>query len=171
MYDGNHTGTIVMNLVWVCFNLVILGVATCVAWESRQRRQTVRLAMAVPADVHLPNGSIIHGVTIDISSGGLMIRMERDFIASPGDAVKFTLPVLDGNATLPATIVGISGNTCAPSSIHSPCRRKKPSPWCSTPAPTPGLDGGRPAKPTGPSPASAGSSNSPSAASSRLCES
>ena len=111
MYDGNHVGTIVMNLLWVCFNLIILGVATSVAWESRQRRQTVRLAMTVPADVQLPNGSIIHGVTIDVSSGGLMIRMERDFIASPGDAIKLTLPVLDGNATLPATLVGISGNT------------------------------------------------------------
>jgi cellulose synthase (UDP-forming) len=111
MYDGNHVGTIVMNLIWVCFNLVILGVATCVAWESRQRRQAVRLAMAVPVAMQLPNGSIIHGVTTDISSGGLMIRMERDFIASPGDAVKLTLPVLDGNATLPATLVGLSGNT------------------------------------------------------------
>jgi cellulose synthase (UDP-forming) len=111
MYDGNHVGTIVVNLIWVCFNLIILGVATSVAWESRQRRQTVRLAMTVPADVQLPNGSIIHGVTTDVSSGGLMIRMERDFIASPGDAIKLTLPVLDGNATLPATLVGISGNT------------------------------------------------------------
>ncbi|HWY99838.1 MAG TPA: cellulose biosynthesis cyclic di-GMP-binding regulatory protein BcsB, partial [Edaphobacter sp.] len=111
MYEGNHVGTIVMNLIWVFFNLIILMVATSVAWESRQRRQTVRLAMTVPADVRLPNGSIIHGVTTDVSSGGLMIRMERDFIANPGDAIKLTLPVLDGNATLPATLVGISGNT------------------------------------------------------------
>jgi cellulose synthase (UDP-forming) len=111
MYEGNHVGTIVMNLLWVCFNLIILGVATSVAWESRQRRQTVRLAMTVPADVQLANGSIIHGVTTDVSSGGLMIRMDRDFIATPGEAIKLTLPVLDGNATLPATLVGISGNT------------------------------------------------------------
>ena len=110
MYDGNHVGTIVMNLLWVCFNLVILCVATSVAWESRQRRQTVRVAMSVPADVHLPNGSIIRGVTTDVSSGGLQIRTERDSSAAAGDAVKLTLPVLDGNATLPATLVGVSGN-------------------------------------------------------------
>jgi cellulose synthase (UDP-forming) len=110
MYDGHHIGTIVMNLIWVCFNLVILGVATLVARESRQRRQAVRLAMTVPADVQFPNGSIVHGVTKDISSGGLMARMEHDFTASPGDTVKLTLPVLNGNATLPATIVGVSGN-------------------------------------------------------------
>ena len=110
MYDGNHVGTIVMNLIWVCFNLVILSVATSVAWESRQRRQTVRVAMTVPADVKLANGSIIHGVTTDMSSGGLMIRMERDFIAATGEAVTLTLPVLDGRATLPATLVGVNGN-------------------------------------------------------------
>jgi cellulose synthase (UDP-forming) len=110
MYDGDHVGTIVMNLIWVCFNLVILGVATSVAWESRQRRQTVRVLMTIPAAVHLPNGSIIHGVTTDVSSGGLMIRMDHDFSASAGDSVKLTLPVLDGNATLPATLVGVSGN-------------------------------------------------------------
>ncbi|WP_158794114.1 UDP-forming cellulose synthase catalytic subunit [Granulicella sp. L60] len=110
MYDGNHYGTIVMNLIWVCFNLVILGVATSVAWESRQRRQTVRVAMSIPADVLLPSGAIIHGVTTDVSSGGLMIRMEREFTASIGDSVRLTLPVLDGNATLPATLVGVSGN-------------------------------------------------------------
>jgi cellulose synthase (UDP-forming) len=110
MYDGTHVGTIVMNLLWVCFNLVILGVATSVAWESRQRRQTVRLAMTVPADVRLANGSLIHGVTTDVSSGGLMIRMERDFTASAGEPIRLTLPVLDGSATLPATLVGVSGN-------------------------------------------------------------
>ncbi len=110
MYDGDHIGTIVMNLIWVCFNLVILGVATSVAWESRQRRQTVRVAMTIPADVRLANGSMIHGVTTDMSSGGLMIRMERDFTAAVGEAVKLTLPVLDGSATLPATLVGVTGN-------------------------------------------------------------
>jgi cellulose synthase (UDP-forming) len=110
MYDGNHVGTIVMNLVWVCFNLIILGVATSVAWESRQRRQAVRLAITAPADVTFADGSIVHGVTADVSSGGLMVRMEHDFVANQGDAIKLTLPVLDGNATLPATIVGISGN-------------------------------------------------------------
>jgi cellulose synthase (UDP-forming) len=111
MYDGSHVGTIVMNLVWVCFNLVILGVATSVAWESRQSRQSVRLPMTVPADVQLADGSILHGVTADISSGGLMIRLEHAFTANPGDSIKLTLPVLAGHATLPATLLGINGNS------------------------------------------------------------
>ncbi len=110
MYDRSHSGTIVMNLLWLCFNMVILGVATAVAWESQQRRQTVRLPMTVPADVQLPNGAVLHGVTTDMSSGGLMVRMEREFTAAVGESVKLTLPVLDGSATLPATLVGVDGN-------------------------------------------------------------
>jgi cellulose synthase (UDP-forming) len=110
MYDGGHIGTIMMNLIWASFNMIMLGVATSVAWESRQRRQSVRMAMTIPADVKFPNGTVAHGVTMDVSSGGLMIRMERGITAKQGDAVKLTLPVLDGNATLPATLVGVSGN-------------------------------------------------------------
>jgi cellulose synthase (UDP-forming) len=110
MYDGTHVGTIVMNLIWVFFNLVILGVATSVAWESQQRRQTVRVTRSVSATVLLENGTVIHGVTTDMSSGGVMVSMEHDLTAVVGESVKLTLPVLDGNATLPATLVGISGN-------------------------------------------------------------
>jgi cellulose synthase (UDP-forming) len=110
MYDGSHVGTIVMNLIWLCFNMVILGVATAVAWESQQRRQTVRVPMNVPADVRLANGAVLHGVTTDLSSGGVMVRMEREFTATVGESVKLTLPVLDGSATLPATLVGVTGN-------------------------------------------------------------
>ncbi len=110
MYDGTHRGTIVMNLVWICFNVVILGVATAVAWESRQRRQTVRVTMAVQTDVTLANGSNVQGVTTDLSSGGVMIRLDHDCVAAAGESVRVTFPVLDGNATLPATIVGVRNN-------------------------------------------------------------
>ena len=108
MYDGHHTGVVVMNLLWTCFNLVILGVATSVAWESRQRRLSVRIAMTVPADVQLAGGPVFRGVTSDVSTGGLMIRMEQNLTASPGDAISVTLPVFSGHAILPATVVEVS---------------------------------------------------------------
>jgi len=110
MYDGSHLGTIWMNVLWTLFNLTILGVATAVAWESQQRRQSVRVAMAVPSDVVLRDGSMIQGITSDLSSGGVRTRTDQAVKAQVGDAIKFIFPVLDGSATLPATVVGVDGN-------------------------------------------------------------
>ena len=111
MYDADHLGTIVMNVIWVCFNMVILGVATAVAWESQQRRQTVRIEMAVPAKIITPSGVTVHGTTANMSPGGVMIKMEREFYLSPAESIKLILPVLDGDAELPAVVVQADGNT------------------------------------------------------------
>ena len=111
MFDGSHPGTIVMNLIWTCFNIVILGVATAVAWESQQRRNTVRVAMQVPADVILADGTVVQGVTADLSSGGVRIEIDRSFTALPGEAVQLVFPVLDGDATLPGTVVSADGRS------------------------------------------------------------
>ena len=111
LWDGTHPGTIVMNVVWTVFNIIVLGVATAVAWESQQRRQTVRVQMSVPADVVLADGTVVQGVTADLSSGGVMVNIERSFTALPGEAVKLVFPVLDGDAVLPATIISADGRS------------------------------------------------------------
>jgi cellulose synthase (UDP-forming) len=105
VYDGTHPGTILMNVIWTIFNILVLGVATAVAWESQQRRQAVRVAMAVPADIILADGTVIQGVTADLSSGGVMMHVDRTIGVKPGENVQLVFPVLDGDATLPATIV------------------------------------------------------------------
>ena len=109
LWDGTHPGTIVMNLIWTCFNITVLGVATAVAWESQQRRTTVRVAMTVPADVVFADGTVVQGVTADLSSGGCMMSIDRSFTAQPGESVSLVFPVLDGDATLPATVISASG--------------------------------------------------------------
>jgi cellulose synthase (UDP-forming) len=110
IYDASHAGTIWVNMVWTLFNLTILGVATAVSWESQQRRQTVRVALAVPSDVILADGSMIQGITSDLSGGGVRTRMDDVVKAQVGDAIRFVFPLLDGTATLPARIVGVDGN-------------------------------------------------------------
>lgn len=109
MYDGTHPGTIAMNVIWVFFNSLILGVACGVAWESQQRRQTVRVTMQVPARVEFANGMILEGVTADVSSGGVQLAMNEDAEVVPGESVCILFPVLDGEAGLPATIVRVNG--------------------------------------------------------------
>jgi cellulose synthase (UDP-forming) len=110
IYDGAHAGTICINVLWTLFNLTILGVAAAVAWESQQRRQTVRVALAVPSDVILADGSMIQGITADLSNGGVRTRMDHAVKAAVGDQIQFVLPLLDGSATLPATVIGVDGS-------------------------------------------------------------
>jgi cellulose synthase (UDP-forming) len=107
LYDGSHPGTIVMNVLWTLFNMTILGVATAVAWESQQRRQTVRVAMQVPTDVLFADGRMVPGVSVDLSSGGVMIRIEEEIVFPAGEMVSLIFPVLDGDAVLPATVVSL----------------------------------------------------------------
>jgi cellulose synthase (UDP-forming) len=111
IYDAGHAGTIWVNLVWTLFNVAVLAVATGVAWESQQRRQTVRMAMAVPSDVIFADGSMIQGITADISSGGVRTTLNGPVKVHVGEAVSFVFPVLDGTALLPATVAGIDGAT------------------------------------------------------------
>jgi cellulose synthase (UDP-forming) len=109
IYDAEHAGTVWVNVLWTLFNLTILGVATAVAWESQQRRRSTRVARAVPSDVILADGSMIQGMTSDLSSGGVRTRMDQAVKAAAGDPIKFVFPVLDGSATLPATVVATDG--------------------------------------------------------------
>ena len=109
IYDAAHPGTIWMNVIWTIFNVIILGVATAVAWESQQRRQTVRVVMSVPSDVILADGTMIRGVTSDLSSGGVQAKMDHGLQSEIGDPIRFVFPVLDGTASLPATIVAMDG--------------------------------------------------------------
>jgi cellulose synthase (UDP-forming) len=110
IYSGNQWGIIAVNVLWALFNMAILGVATAVASESQQRRQTVRVTMAVPSDVILGDGSMIQGITADLSGGGVRTRVDHAVKVAVGDQIKFVFPLLDGTATLPATIIGMDGS-------------------------------------------------------------
>ena len=109
MWDGTHPGTIAMNVVWTLFNTLILGVACGVAWESQQRRQTVRVTMQVPARIEMEDGRVFDGVTADVSSGGVMLEMADADAITPGSPACILFPVLDGEAGIPATILRVNG--------------------------------------------------------------
>jgi cellulose synthase (UDP-forming) len=107
MYDPHHLGTIAVNVAWTLFNMILLGVATAVAWENQQRRRAVRVNVEVPGGVILPDGNVVQGLTGDLSSTGVRLWTGSRLNAQPGDAVRIILPVLDSDASLPATVVRV----------------------------------------------------------------
>ena len=110
LYAPNVRGIVAVNLAWVLFNIVLLGVAIAVAQEKQQRRGSVRLSVALPSDIILPDGAMLQGVTSDLSNGGVRARTPGGIRIKPGDQIKFVFPLLDGTATISARAVDREGN-------------------------------------------------------------
>ena len=107
IWDTSRRGTVLMNVMWCCFNIVILGVCTAVARELQQRRSTVRVNVAAPLSLKLPNGRLIAGETVDISNGGAGIRITDPVEFPPGTLVHLTLARPSAAIPLHASVVSL----------------------------------------------------------------
>ena len=67
--------TILLNTVWVLFNLVILVPAVLVALEQRQRRRAHRVRRNLNAVIELDDGRWVPARTVDISESGCRLRI------------------------------------------------------------------------------------------------
>jgi cellulose synthase (UDP-forming) len=104
--DPQHPGTVITNLVWIIFNMVILGVAAAVAYEQKQRRQSVRIEAKIPLRIDLPNGRRMAGISLDMSVGGASLELTESADFSVGDVFKVAFPEHAGEAEIGARVVG-----------------------------------------------------------------
>ena len=110
IWDRERPGTVLMNVLWCCFNIVILGVCIAVARELMQRRTTVRISTVTPLAVKLPNGRSIAGETIDMSSGGIGIRLSDTIDVELQSQVRLAFLHPAAAIDLPATVVSLEGS-------------------------------------------------------------
>jgi len=109
LWDRDRPGTVIMNVIWCCFNVVILGVTTAVAREMKQLRTTVRISIVTPVMVKLSDGRLVSGETTDMSSGGTCIRLTEAVEASAESRVQLVFPLPSTGTNLPATVVSEEG--------------------------------------------------------------
>jgi len=109
-FDRDRPGTVVMNVVWCFFNVVILGVCTAVSREMRQLRTTVRISVVTPVAAHLDGDLIVSGETIDMSSGGTSIRFSEAVDLEPQSGIRLAFPTPAGTSELPAIVVSSEGS-------------------------------------------------------------
>ncbi len=109
IWDRDRPGTVIMNVIWCCFNVVILGVTTAVAREMRQLRTTVRISIVTPVLARMTDGSLIAGETIDMSSGGTSIRFSEPIEVAPKTEMHLGFPMPNGNQELRASVVSAEG--------------------------------------------------------------
>jgi cellulose synthase (UDP-forming) len=110
IWDRDRPGTVVMNVIWCCFNIVILGVCTAVARELKQLRTTVRISVITPVAAELPDGRSIAGETIDMSSGGTGIRFNQALEVAPESEVRLAFPSPAAGTDVHATVVSSEGS-------------------------------------------------------------
>ena len=109
-WDTGRRGTVVMNVMWCVFNVIILGVCAAVARELRQLRTTVRISVVTPVIASLPGELFLSGETTDMSSGGACIRFTEEADVMPQSGVRLAFPMPNGGADLPATVVSSEGS-------------------------------------------------------------
>ncbi|MGF6539247.1 UDP-forming cellulose synthase catalytic subunit [Paraburkholderia youngii] len=85
--QSGETATILMNVFWTLYNLVMLGAASSVAREAKQVRVTHRIAMRAAATLLLADGSTLACTTSDYSTGGLGLDVEPGLNLAPGDSL------------------------------------------------------------------------------------
>jgi cellulose synthase (UDP-forming) len=107
IWDTSRRGTVLMNVIWCCFNVVILGVCTAVARELQQRRTTVRINVAAPLSLKLPDGKSIACETVDMSNGGAGIRVTDPVELAPGTLVHLTFARPPAATPLHASVVSL----------------------------------------------------------------
>jgi cellulose synthase (UDP-forming) len=110
IWDKDRPGTVLMNVLWSLFNVIILGVTTAVAREMRQLRTTVRIAIVTPVTANLPDGSEIAGETIDMSSGGTSIRFAQTVELPPETELELAFPMPSATHMLHAKVVSADGS-------------------------------------------------------------
>jgi cellulose synthase (UDP-forming) len=108
--DPHHPGTVISNLIWILFNMVILGVAAAVANEQKQRRTSVRIPAKLAVRLDLPDGRQLSGVTTDMSVGGVSLTCVSSAELENGVALHISFPHQTGDAHVGANIVGKNGD-------------------------------------------------------------
>jgi cellulose synthase (UDP-forming) len=87
-WDREHHGTIVMNVLWMLFNTVILGVALGVCCERRQRRGAVRIDARIPVQV-IANGNTYDTFSENISDGGAAVNLPGNWALGQDLTISF----------------------------------------------------------------------------------
>ncbi len=83
--ETQEPATVLMNMGWALFNLIMLGAAVGVAREARQVRVSHRIPMRVPATLLLPDGRTLACKTENYSMGGLGVVLPIDVPLEEGE--------------------------------------------------------------------------------------
>lgn len=102
--------TVVVTMLWVVYNLVILGGAVAVAAEVRQTRHSHRVAAALPVDVRGADGRVYGATLSDYSESGVGLSLNGTTPFKPGDTLSLLLSRGGRQFSFPVRVTRSMGN-------------------------------------------------------------
>lgn len=103
--DTEVVETLIINMVWTFYNIVIASASLAVASETRQVRSAPRVTAAIPAALRMPDGKTLMCQTDDFSQNGLGLRVPQELKLATGSEVDVTLFRSDEEGTFPAKVM------------------------------------------------------------------
>ncbi|MFZ6673837.1 UDP-forming cellulose synthase catalytic subunit [Undibacterium sp. Xuan67W] len=97
--------TVILNMLWTIYNLIILGATLAVATESKQVRKTHRVRAKLSAILRMPGGHSLVCETEDFSLGGMSLKLPEDVMLDKDAEVQVSLYGTAGEHIFPATVV------------------------------------------------------------------
>ncbi|HGW6509202.1 TPA: UDP-forming cellulose synthase catalytic subunit [Escherichia coli] len=102
--------TVVVSMVWVFYNLIILGGAVAVSVESKQVRRSHRVEMTMPAAIAREDGHLFSCTVQDFSDGGLGIKINGQAQILEGQKVNLLLKRGQQEYVFPTQVARVMGN-------------------------------------------------------------
>jgi cellulose synthase (UDP-forming) len=108
--EPERMGPLCMNIFWALLNVIVLGASVAVANEQRQRRKEARLTRQHGAHLILPDGRVLAGETVDLSTGGAAVSLQGAADLSAGAAVNLLIAAPTEEVAVSAVVVGGTGS-------------------------------------------------------------
>jgi cellulose synthase (UDP-forming) len=113
IFNRHEVDTVLLNLLWSTYNLVIVGAALSVAWESKQVRRFIRVTTELRSKLRVPDGEELDVTTIDVSEGGVGINIPSKMVLPKGAEVEIAIATDFRTIWTPAKVIRCQEKTLA----------------------------------------------------------
>lgn len=103
--DNPEVGTVLLNVFWVLYNLVVLGVAMGASRESMQLRVSPRVNGEMPVVVYRIDGQAIRAQSLDYSMTGIGLVLPDGIDLADGEHLRILLPSDDDEMAFNAQVM------------------------------------------------------------------
>ncbi len=97
--------TVVLNLFWITYNLIILGGAVAVSEEAKQVRYTHRVSIRKPVSVMDATERVHQAELVDYSHSGAGLLLPDDVSIEAGEKISITLPEATSITSFEAKVI------------------------------------------------------------------